>query len=172
MEKIKKYFLIFTSPVFWKQLKHLFVLFVSDNVWGMMQLGHLGKHVTIRPSVMFGNPQNVFIEDDVEIQRYAYLMAGDESKITIGHDTSIGPYTFITSGNHGFKKGVIHRIQPGVEKDVTIGSDVYIGAHVIVLPGVTIGDGAVIGAGSIVTKDIPAEAIAVGIPAKPISCRT
>ena len=52
---------------------------------------------------------------------------------------------------------------------IKIGNDVFIGANTTVLPGVTIGDGAVIGAGSVVTQDIPAGAVAAGVPARVIS---
>lgn len=51
-------------------------------------------------------------------------------------------------------------------KPVHIGSNVWIGANAVVLPGVTIGDNTVIGAGSVVTKDIPANVIAVGNPCR------
>ena len=51
-------------------------------------------------------------------------------------------------------------------KPITIGDNVWIGANVTVLPGVTIGDGAVIGAGYVVTKDIPANVVAVGNPCR------
>lgn len=51
---------------------------------------------------------------------------------------------------------------------ISIGNNVFLGAKVIVLPGVTIGDNVVIGAGSIVTRDIPSDCVAVGIPASPI----
>lgn len=54
---------------------------------------------------------------------------------------------------------------------VVIGNGVWVGDSVVILPGVTIGDGAVVGAGSIVTKSIPAYAIAVGNPAKVIKYR-
>jgi len=63
------------------------------------------------------------------------------------------------------------REQPVESKPVVIGADVWIGAGASVLPGVTIGDGAVIGARAVVTKDIPPNAIAVGIPAKVIRYR-
>ena len=49
---------------------------------------------------------------------------------------------------------------------IRIGNNVWIGAHSMVLPGVTIGDNAVIGAGSIVTRDIPANTVAVGNPCR------
>ena len=52
-----------------------------------------------------------------------------------------------------------------------LGNDVWIGTKVIIMGGVKIGNGVIIGAGSIVTKDIPDYAIAVGIPAKVIKCR-
>jgi acetyltransferase-like isoleucine patch superfamily enzyme len=54
---------------------------------------------------------------------------------------------------------------------VTIGDNVWMGARVTVLPGVTIGENAVIGAGSVVTKDIPPNAIAVGNPAQVLRLR-
>lgn len=54
---------------------------------------------------------------------------------------------------------------------VSIGNDVWIGENVTILDGVTIGDGAIVGAGAVVTKDVPAYAIVVGVPAKIIRYR-
>lgn len=56
----------------------------------------------------------------------------------------------------------------GVTSPVNIGNDVWIGANVVILPGVTIGNNVVIGAGAVVTKDIPDNSLAVGVPARVI----
>ncbi|WP_206241980.1 acyltransferase [Novosphingobium terrae] len=58
--------------------------------------------------------------------------------------------------------------QVDIIKPITIGSNVFIGYGAIILPGVTIGDNVVIGAGSIVSRDIPSNSVAVGIPARVI----
>ena len=49
---------------------------------------------------------------------------------------------------------------------VTLGKNVWVGAHATILPGVTVGDNAVIAAGAVVTKDVPANTVAAGVPAK------
>jgi acetyltransferase-like isoleucine patch superfamily enzyme len=61
--------------------------------------------------------------------------------------------------------------QPKIERDIVIGDDVWLGANVVVLAGVSIGDGAVVAAGAVVTKDLPAQCIAAGVPAKVIGMR-
>lgn len=80
--------------------------------------------------------------------------------ITIGEHTAIGPDVIIRSVDGH------HIIGTHDSKEITIGNHVWIGQRTIILKGVKIGDGAVIGAGSIVTSDIPAHSLAVGIPAK------
>lgn len=55
--------------------------------------------------------------------------------------------------------------------DIVLGDNVYVGIKTIILPGVHIGDNAIIGAGSVVTKDIPANVVAAGVPCKVIGSR-
>ena len=89
----------------------------------------------------------------------------DSNIITIGHCALIGPGCNIICTNHAIDgeerlKGLFN------DRPITIGANVWLGANVTVLPGVSIGENSIIGAGSVVTKDIPANVIAVGNPCK------
>lgn len=87
----------------------------------------------------------------------------DQGGIFIGDDVLIGHNVVIATLNHLEDPA---RRSGMVPKPVRIGNRVWIGSNSTVLPGVTIGDNAIVGAGSVVTKDIPANAIAVGNPAR------
>ena len=89
----------------------------------------------------------------------------DQGGIYIGDRCLIGHNTVIATLNHGMLPEERGDLIPA---PVHIGEGVWIGSGSIILPGVTIGDHAVIGAGSVVTKDIPADMIAVGNPARVI----
>jgi maltose O-acetyltransferase len=54
----------------------------------------------------------------------------------------------------------------GIAKPVTIGDDVWIGGNAVILPGVTIGNNCVVAAGAVVTKDVPANSLVAGVPAR------
>ena len=60
---------------------------------------------------------------------------------------------------------------PLLPESVRVGSDVWIGTNALILGGTVIGDGAIVGAGSVVTRDVPAYAVAVGAPAKVVRYR-
>jgi acetyltransferase-like isoleucine patch superfamily enzyme len=84
----------------------------------------------------------------------------------------IGAHTVIIPANHGIARlDVPMGTQPLTKKGIALGEDVWIGAGCKVLDGVHIGNGAVIGAGSVVTKDIDAYLIALGVPAKVVGSR-
>ena len=127
----------------------------------------LGRFVRIEGKVMLG--RSVFINE------FSTLSAGAHDAITIGEYTSVGAGVFMITGDHDIAAGahmnVAHADAGGKKGSIHIGSNCWLGAKVIVLKNVTIGDGAVVGAGSVVTKDIPANAIAVGNPARVIKYR-
>jgi serine acetyltransferase len=100
-----------------------------------------------------------------------YTMFDAIEHIEIGRNCMIGPYCFFTDANHGTATGLPVKQQAMETKPVIVGDDVWMGAGVIVLRGVRIGCGAVIGAGAVVTKDVPANAIVVGVPAREIGRR-
>jgi acetyltransferase-like isoleucine patch superfamily enzyme len=107
----------------------------------------------------------IIIGDGTSIQPYAHIAAACE--MTIGRDVLIGSHVFISDHDHQFHD-VTTPIgdQPLLVRPVCIEDRVWLGEHVAVLKGVTIGHHAVIGANSVVTRDIPPYAIAVGAPAR------
>ncbi len=99
--------------------------------------------------------RNVFINSCCQFQ--------DQGGITIGDGTLIGPKTVIATLNHHQNPNKRANLIP---KPVKIGKNVWIGANATILPGATIGDGAVIAAGALVSKDVEANTVVGGVPAK------
>ncbi|MBR3788676.1 MAG: sugar O-acetyltransferase [Clostridia bacterium] len=89
----------------------------------------------------------------------------DDTHIYIGDCTMLGPNVVIATAGHPILPELREKALQ-FNLPVHIGKNCWLGAGVIVLPGVTIGDNTVIGAGSVVTKDIPANVVAVGNPCK------
>lgn len=87
----------------------------------------------------------------------------DDGPITIGNDVMLAPNVVITTTGHPIKPD-LRRVHAQYSLPVVIEDDVWVGAGAIILPGVTIGKNSVIGAGSVVTKDIPANSVALGTP--------
>ncbi len=93
------------------------------------------------------------------------LTALDVAPITIGNDVQIGPHVQLLTPTHPVEP------EPRREKwesaePIVIGDNVWLGGGVVVCPGVTIGANTVVGAGSVVVRDLPANIIAVGNPAR------
>jgi acetyltransferase-like isoleucine patch superfamily enzyme len=130
-----------------------------------------GRQCRIGGEAEFGTEENgrIQIGNNVRINRGATIIAYEN--IRIGDHTLIGEYVTIRDANHGIHAGRPIKQQPHSHSEIIIGRDVWIGRGSCVLPGVVIGDGAVIGANSVVTKSVPAGAIAVGSPARVISAR-
>lgn len=91
----------------------------------------------------------------------------DIREVIIGDHCMIGPGTLITTVGHPLSPKR-RREHIGIAEPVKIGDDVWIGGNCTILPGVTIGNNVVIAAGAVVTKDIPDNCVAGGVPAKVI----
>nr|BFE77129.1 hypothetical protein GCM10020092_104300 [Actinoplanes digitatis] len=89
----------------------------------------------------------------------------DVATVTIGDDVNIGPNVQLLTPTHPVEAGP-RRDKWEAALPITIGDNVWLGGGVIVLPGVTIGENTVVGAGSVVTRDLPANVVAVGNPAR------
>lgn len=89
----------------------------------------------------------------------------DDGEIFIGDHVMIGPNVVLATAGHPILPELREQVMQ-FNLPVHIGRNVWLGAGVIVLPGVTIGENTVVGAGSVVTKDLPANVVAVGNPCR------
>jgi galactoside O-acetyltransferase len=128
-------------------------------------LGKTGKVFLIEQPFICDYGYNIEIGENFYANHDCTILDG--AKVSFGNNVFIAPNCGFYTAGHPLD---VSQRNAGLEYayPITIGNNVWIGAHVIVLPGVTIGDNAVIGAGSVVTKDIPANVVAVGNPCRVI----
>jgi len=125
--------------------------------------GAIGKDCWVEPPVNICYGSNVFIGDYFYANMNLTLV--DDYKITIGNNVAIAPNVTIAVTGHPVHPELrLHGEMYAFP--VTIGNNVWIGSGAIICPGITIGHNTVIGAGSVVTRDIPANVIAVGNPCR------
>lgn len=121
---------------------------------------HYGVHTEIGDN-FFGN-YNLTVQDD--------------AKVVIGDNANFGPNVTIVTPVHPLIASERYQMLDGngepkhlcYARPVIIGNDVWLGANVVVCGGVTIGDGCVVGAGSVVTRDLPPNSLAAGVPCRVI----
>ena len=119
--------------------------------------------VEILSSLMVDYGYNIYLGAGTFLNHNVYLM--DCAEIRLGKKVFVGPNCGFYTAIHPLD--IVKRAE-GLEmaKPIIIGDDVWIGGDVTILPGVKIGSGSVIGAKSLVTKDIPANVMAFGNPAR------
>ena len=126
-------------------------------------LGHIGKADTavyLRPhhgGIGMPEGRDVFINACCHFQ--------DHGGVTLGDGCQIGHNVVFATLNHGLAPEDRHTTYPA---PIILGRNVWVGSNSTILQGVTIGDNAVVAAGAVVTKDVPADAIVGGVPAKVI----
>gem|GEM_PF-1207710 len=135
----------------------------------------IGKRVLIRKGARLeavgpwdGHTPKITIGDDTAAQFYFHCAAAESVKI--GKDVLIAGRVFITDHDHYFGNNGLPPVRSKElrVKPVTIKDGCWLGEGCVVLKGVTINERAVVGANAVVTKDVPAEAIVGGVPAKVI----
>ena len=127
-------------------------------------LAEIGENCYIEPPFHSNwGGKNVHLGKNVYFNFNATMV--DDTHIYIGDYTMLGPNVVIATAGHPILPELREKALQ-FNMPVHIGRNCWLGAGVIVLPGVTIGDNTVIGAGSVVTKDIPANVVAVGNPCK------
>jgi acetyltransferase-like isoleucine patch superfamily enzyme len=134
----------------------------------------LGANVALDDGVVIviGGPpraDKIVIGANTYVNRYTIFDA--HRQLHIGERVMIGPHCYFTDADHSTDPESSVQVQPMRHKPLIIEDEAWIGAHVTVLPGVRIGKGAVLGAGSVVTRDIPPMAVAIGSPARVVRYR-
>jgi maltose O-acetyltransferase len=126
-------------------------------------LGTLGEDACVKPPLFVDYGENIHIGPRTFVNYN--LTALDVATVTIGADCQIGPGVQLLTPTHP--------VEPEPRRDkleaalpIVIGDNVWLGGAVVVCPGVTIGDNTVVGAGAVVTRDLPANVVAVGNPAR------
>ncbi|MGD8318220.1 MAG: acyltransferase [Myxococcales bacterium] len=159
----------------------------GDGSFSVDQLARCGPDCVFETGVLVFHPESIELGANVYIGHYAILKGYHKNKMRIGDGTWIGQQSFLHSAG-GIDIGCRVGIGPGVRiitslheeagrtipildspivlAPVVIEDDCDLGVGAIVLPGVRIGRGSQVGAGAVVTSDVPAYCVAVGVPAK------
>jgi len=165
----------------------------GSGAFSPADLARCGQGVVFEPGVLVFHPENVEIADDVYVGHYAILKGYYQNRlvigarswigqqcffhaaggITLGERVGVGPGAKILTSTHELPADASVPIMDGALRfaPVVVGDGADIGVGAILLPGVTVGAGAQIGAGAVVTHDVPARAIAAGVPARVIGQR-
>ena len=139
------------------------------NPWRLFVLGMFGARLHGSPFVH----QRARIQIPWKLIMHDRAALGDGAcayslgEIEIGARATVAQEAYLCAGTHDFS----HPDIPLQTAPIRVGEDAFVGARAFVLPGVSIGARAVVGAMSVVTRDVPADAIAVGNPARVVRQR-
>ncbi len=139
------------------------VLRACRSSWYSALLGACGRGLQIYGPISIRHPENVRMGTDCTLNHWAILNA--RAPLTIGNRVRLSAHCIVSTAGLETAKTPAGQLHAHLAKPVTIGDDVWIGAGAIILPGVQIGARTVVGAGAVVTKDVPPDSVATGVPA-------
>ena len=155
-----------------------FLIKLSTIYWSLIYSNYRGKYKLLSSfkfngkGIVFYGEGNIYIGECSYIGGISTIQSVSGATVTIGKNCQLSHnvriYTQSLIANHDFSITPI----PSYIKNVTVGDYCWIGANVFINPGVTIGSNSVIGANAVVTKDVPENAVMVGIPAKNVGTTT
>lgn len=128
-----------------------------------MLLAEVGDNCYVEPPLHANWGKNTHFGNNVYANFNLTLV--DDTDIFVGNSVMFGPNVTVATAGHPIDPELRAKVAQ-FNIPVNIGNNVWIGAGAIIMPGVNIGDNSVIGAGSVVTKDIPANVVAVGNPCR------
>ena len=140
-----------------------------SQIKAMTKTGFLARHPNgehmdqdFDGSISIGN--RVSVNSGLHLAAYRY--------VSIGDDVLIASNVYIVDAFHGYERGDVPYKYQGMSgmAPIVIKKGCWIGQNVCIMPGVTIGEYCIVGANSVVTKSIPDQSIAVGVPARVIKC--
>lgn len=134
------------------------------------KFGYFGVNAAIGIPADLKKPENIYLYDFARIGRRSTIMTMGNSKFIMKRGCLTAEGLVVVTSNHRQHIGqfLSGRNEDNEYKDIIVEEDVWIGINVTLLSGAHIGRGAIIGASSVVTKEIPPYAVAVGNPAKVI----
>jgi acetyltransferase-like isoleucine patch superfamily enzyme len=132
-----------------------------------LRLRRCGRRVDFSTTMIIRNPRNIEIGDNCSFSNFVILDGHD--RITIGSNCMLANNVVIATATHDETVDPMNSVT--IRRPVTIGNNVWFGIGATILPGLNIGDGAIIGARALVTKDVPAGAVVIGIPAQIVRFR-
>jgi acetyltransferase-like isoleucine patch superfamily enzyme len=159
----------------------------GDGTFRPEDFRRIGKDCVLEAGVLVFHPENIELGDNVYVGHHAILKGyyknllsiGDRSWIgqqsflhsagglTIGRDVGIGPGVRILTSFHAEAGRSVPIVKSPIElAPVVIEDGADLGVASVILPGVRVGAGAQVGAGAVVTEDVPAYAVAAGVPAR------
>jgi acetyltransferase-like isoleucine patch superfamily enzyme len=177
----------FSTLVMHFRLRYWNILFGDSNkFWGLLELEvHPLASISIGSNCIF---RSHFLSNNIGLLRRCFISAGRDAEIVIGDFVGMsgtiisakkriiigsrvmfgGNVVITDSDRHPLNKHARASGQLPVNADIVIGDDVWLGMNVVILKGVTIGEGTVVAANSVVSKNLPANVVAAGNPARVI----